>query len=60
MKTFLNPELENEVRKEIAREKVELINFIKNNLCQKELNRDGREFLDKLKVKFTNIYKDDT
>ena len=32
--------------------KIELIDYIVNSLCMRELNRDGREFLSKLRAEF--------
>ena len=55
MKTYS----EGEIEKIKAQAIIDFIQFVKNNLCMKELNTDGRLFLDKQIYEKTKIVNND-
>jgi len=49
-----------DVEREIVIAKIQLIDHIMENLCLRELTRDGRTYLENLKIQMNNKIKDDT
>ena len=46
-----------EVDKVVANKIIQFIEYVKENLCNKELNPDGRVFLNREKAKYQNLLK---